>query len=108
MSVRRTYNIRTPDVAFEWDVEKEAENQRKHGISFFEAVEAFVDPRGLLVSDPDHSDDEDRFIMLGFGSAARMLVVVHCYRDGDTVVRIISARPADRSERRLYSKGLGS
>lgn len=108
MSVRRTYNIRTPHLVFEWDPEKDTDNQKKHGVGFFEAVAVFADERGLLVSDTEHSDDEDRFVLLGFGSAARVLVVVHCYREGDTVIRIISVRPANRSERRLYSKGLDS
>ncbi len=108
MSVRRTYNIRTPELAFEWDPEKEAANQLKHRVGFFEAVAVFVDPRGVLVSDPDHSHDEERFVLLGFGSSARILVVVHCYREKDAVVRIVSARPANRLERRLYSEGLSS
>lgn len=89
-------------VEFEWDDAKNTANQRKHGVSFEEASEAFADELGLVIDDPDHSDDEDRFVLLGC-SALRLLVVCHCYRDRE-VIRIISARKANGRERRIYQE----
>ncbi len=88
------------ELRFEWDERKSEANRRKHGISFEEARTAFTDDYALLIADPDHS--EDRFILLGLSSASRMLVVCHCYRENDDVVRIISARKANRSEKSEY------
>jgi hypothetical protein len=90
------------DLRFEWDDRKNAANRRKHGISFEEAETVFADERALLIDDPDHSEDEDRFILLGLSSALRTLVVCHCYRRRSEVIRIISARKANRSERTEY------
>jgi len=92
------------DLRFEWDDEKDRINRRKHGVSFEEAQTLFSDDRALLIDDPDHSDDEDRFILLGLSSSLRTLVVCHCYRSGGDVIRIISARKADRQERARYNK----
>jgi uncharacterized DUF497 family protein len=92
------------DLTFDWDAAKAASNQRKHGVSFEEAATAFYDDRGLLIRDPDHSSEEDRFVLLGLSSQLRALVVCHCYRSGGDVIRIISARKADRRERLLYSR----
>ena len=92
------------DLRFEWDPRKAAENLRKHGVSFAEAETVFSDEYGLLIDDPEHSLDEDRFVLLGVSAASRLLVVVHCYRVGDQVIRIISARKADRMERRQYEE----
>ncbi len=89
------------DLFFEWDPAKARANQRKHGVSFEEAQTAFSDEQGLVMHDPDHSDDEDRFVLLGT-STSRLLVVCHCYRESDSVIRIISARTADKGERKLY------
>ena len=86
---------------FEWDEAKNASNRRKHGVSFEEAQSVFADEFGRLIADPDHSQDEDRFVLLGMIVLLRVLVVCHCYRDGDTI-RIISARKANRSERTRY------
>ena len=86
---------------FEWDEAKNASNQRKHGVSFEEAQSVFADEFGRLIADPDHSHEEDRFILLGMSPRLQVLVVCHCYRYGDTV-RIISARKANRSERSHY------
>ena len=72
-------------------------------MSFDEAQTAFADEFGLLIADPDHSDEEDRFILLGFSSSRRALVVCHCYPSGDDVIRIISARKANRRERKQYN-----
>lgn len=89
---------------FEWDESKDRANKRKHGVSFTEAQTVFFDEHALLIDDPDHSDDEDRFVLLGFSSRLRVLVVCHCYRTNGERIRIISARKADRSERKLYSQ----
>jgi uncharacterized DUF497 family protein len=90
------------DIRFEWDPAKAARNLRKHGVSVEEAETVFSYERGLLLDDPDHSEAEDRFILLGLSAAWAVLVVVHCYRAGDQVIRVISARRATLQERDLY------
>jgi uncharacterized protein len=92
------------DIGFEWDDKKHSANRRKHGTSFVEAQSVFADDNGLLLHDPDHSDDEDRFVLLGLSSKPRLLVVCHTYREDEGVVRIISARKATRSEQEHYWK----
>ena len=92
------------ELRVEWDPRKAAANLRKHGVSFTEAETVFSDEYGLLIDDPEHSMDEDRFILLGVSATSRLLVVVHWYRVDDLVIRIISARKADRSERRHYEE----
>ncbi len=87
---------------FEWDAAKSRQNKRKHGVSFEEARSVFLDERAIRYFDPDHSQEEDRFIMLGMSFVLRVLVVCHCYRAGDAVIRIISARRADSREARDY------
>ena len=89
---------------FEWDQRKNAANCRKHGVSFEEAATVFADENALLIADPDHSESEDRFVLLGLCSSLRMLVVCHCYQETEEVVRIISARKAVRSERLQYNR----
>jgi hypothetical protein len=90
---------------FEWDERKNILNQKKHdGISFKEAESVFADDFGRLIPDPDHSEGEERFILMGVSAYSRLLVVCHCERDHDTI-RIISARKADKSERRQYEGG---
>ena len=91
---------------FEWGEQKNKSNRTKHGIWFEEARSVFDDPYGRLFYDPEHSEHEDRFILLGLSSAARILVVVHCYRYSDSDVRIISARKATRKEVRFYEEGI--
>ena len=91
---------------FEWDPEKNRANYRKHGIRFEEAQTAFFDEEAILFDDPDHSDDEDRFLLLGSSSLARALVVVHCLRGRGDTIRIISARKATKSEREAYARGV--
>ncbi len=93
-----------PGLRFEWDEQKGDLNVCKHGVSFAEARSVFEDERGVLIADPDHSDDEDRFIILGMSSRARVLVVVHCYRSQDEIIRLISARRATRSESKGYPR----
>ena len=87
---------------FEWDERKNAQNRRKHGVSFQEARSVFLDERALLIGDPDHSQDEERFVLLGLSSALRTLLVCHCYRRQGEVIRIISARRANHQEREQY------
>lgn len=87
---------------FEWDEQKAIANAKKHGVSFDEARSVFVDERAKLIDDPDHSEDEDRFILLGLSSALRMLIVCHCYRSEGNVIRIISARKATTKESKFY------
>jgi len=89
---------------FEWDPKKARENLRKHRVSFDEARSAFYDEHGGMIDDPDHSADEDRFILLGMSERLRVLVVVHTYREADQVIRLISARRATRPEREQYSE----
>jgi uncharacterized DUF497 family protein len=93
-----------PDLRFEWDERKNAENQRKHGVSFAEAETVFLDEFALLIDDPDHSSREQRFVLLGLGAALRHLVVCHAYRASGTVIRMISARKATAAERRMYQE----
>ena len=88
---------------FVWDMCKAAANLRKHGVSFEEAQTVFVDADALRIFDPDHSVDEDRFILLGLSSVLRVLVVCHCYRENDAVIRIISARKATKMEAQTYA-----
>lgn len=91
---------------FEWDKDKNEKNRTKHGIWFEEARSVFDDPKGRLFLDPDHSDDEDRFVILGMSSLWRLLAVVHCYREFGSVTRIISARQATKKEETFYEKGI--
>jgi uncharacterized DUF497 family protein len=92
---------------FEWDERKNRSNQHKHGISFEEAETVFLDERALLLDDPDHSEDEARFVLLGFSVTLHLLVVCHCEREDGDVIRIISARKADRAERSQYTRRNG-
>ena len=94
------------DMAFSWDDRKARENLRKHGVSFEEATTAFADEKARLKHDPDHSRNEDRFILLGFSAKLRMLVVAHVYRLAETEIRVISARKATRNERKQYGQFL--
>ena len=93
-----------PSLRFEWDPKKAALNLRKHGVSFEDAQSVFSDENGLLIDDPDHSEKEDRFVLLGLSHSLRLLVVVHCYRSEGKVIRIISARKADAQERSIYPR----
>lgn len=93
-------------MTFSWDERKDKENQRKHGISFNEAKTVFYDEHARLTHDPDHSSEEDRFVLLGFSAALRMLVVCHCYRERDREIRIISARKATKKETKNYRENL--
>ena len=87
---------------FEWDERKAAANEKKHGVTFDEAKSVFIDERAKLIDDPDHSEDEERFVLLGLSSVLRLLLVCHCYRSDGNVIRIISARKASTKESRSY------
>lgn len=89
-------------IGFEWDFTKAATNARKHGVTFDEACTAFDDPHSKTIDDPDHSEDESRFVTLGFSKQGNLLVVCHCDRADN--IRIISARPANRRERKAYEE----
>ena len=89
-------------IYFEWDDNKNIINIQKHGISFAEAVSAFNDENSLQKDDPDHSDEEERFIHMGLSSKGRVLVIVFCYRDDEDHIRIISARNANKEEQITY------
>ena len=93
-------------IDFSWDEGKNRENARKHGISFEEASTAFSDENARLKHDPDHSQDEDRFILLGFSAKLRLIVVSHVYRQDGQQIRIVSARKATRNERKQYGQFL--
>ncbi len=93
------------EMTFTWDEEKAKANVRKHHVSFEEASSVFADEHARLTHDPEHSDEEDRFIILGFSSALRIVVVCHVYREGARVIRLISARKATRNERKQYGRG---
>lgn len=90
------------DLHFEWDKRKASANVKKHGVSFEEAKSVFVDERAKLIDDPDHSEDEQRFLLLGLSSHLRLLIVCHCYRSEENVIRIISARKATITESKFY------
>jgi len=87
---------------FKWDKLKEKANIKKHGVSFDEASAVFYDENALQFFDPDHSESEDRFILLGISFKLRVLVVCHCFRESDTIIRILSARKADGDEENEY------
>ena len=91
---------------FEWDEAKASSNAKKHGVTFEEAKSVFLDDQAKLIPDPDHSDTEERFVLLGYSTQLKLLVVCHCYRSSDHVIRIISARKATNIESKFYTKGM--
>ena len=93
------------NITFEWDASKASLNKKKHGISFDEAKTVFFDEKAKVIHDPEHSDDEERFIILGLSVNVRMLVVIHCYRKNDRIIRLISARKATQKESTQYHGG---
>ena len=93
-------------ISFVWDENKAEENLVKHKVAFEEAKTVFSDPNARMIFDPEHSEDEDRFILLGISSGLRLLVVCHCYREDDMIIRIISARKANRQEQKQYGSFL--
>ena len=93
-------------IHFQWDEKKNRANKKKHGVSFEDAQSVFHDTNARLIGDPDHSDYEDRFILLGMSETLALLVVCHCYRQEGSVIRIISARKAKRHEIKTYEEHL--
>lgn len=89
-------------IDFEWDERKAASNVEKHGVSFEAAADAFSDPYARIIDDPDHSDDEERFILIGMSLSSGVLTVSHCVREQGSVIRIISARRSTRREESQY------
>jgi uncharacterized DUF497 family protein len=90
------------EIVFQWDERKNRENQRKHGVSFEEARSVFFDDRGVEFYDEEHSEGEDRFLVLGVSARLRLLMVCHCLREAGNVIRIISARAATKNEQKYY------
>ena len=91
---------------FTWDDDKNISNKRKHDISFEEAQTVFFDENAVEFDDPDHSINEERFILLGLNQSLKVLVVCHCYRKDDTEIRIITARKATKKEQIVYFRRL--
>ena len=91
------------ELKFEWDENKNQINQKKHGIAFEEAQSVFYDADALVITDPEHSAEEEHFIILGLSKKANLLVVCHCYRSMDEIIRIISARKATAAEAKQYN-----
>ncbi len=89
---------------FEWDENKNRINIAKHKVSFEEAASVFSDERSVLFDDPEHSEYEDRFLIIGITYAEKVCIVSHCYRGEDDVIRIISARKATRKEKEFYNE----
>lgn len=100
------YNVIMKAITFEWDEAKAAINSKKHKVSFEEARTVFCDENALLITDPEHSAAEERFIILGHSFSLKLLLVCHCYRRNDQAIRIISARKATKNESRQYVEGL--
>jgi uncharacterized DUF497 family protein len=90
------------NIEFAWDRRKARSSLAKHGVSFEEAQTVFLDEYARLIDDPDHSDEEERFVLLGYSFQARCLIVNHCYREPNSVIRLISARRATAREEVLY------
>lgn len=93
------------NIKFEWDAIKASVNKKKHGVSFDEAKTVFFDENAKVIHDSEHSDDEERFVILGLSVVTRILVVIHCYRKKDSIIRIISARKATKRESAQYKGG---
>ena len=94
------------EVGFSWDKKKAQSNMQKHGISFEEALSVFDDIHARLMPDPDHSQEEERFILLGLSQTSRILTVVHCHRNEKNTIRIISARKSTKKEQKQYKEYL--
>lgn len=91
---------------FEWDEERNTKNKKKHNISFEMASTVFYDEAAILFDDPEHSEYEDRFLIIGMSEDTKVCIVSHCYRESDTVIRIISARKATKKEVEIYARGI--
>jgi uncharacterized DUF497 family protein len=89
-------------IKFEWDENKAEKNVKKHKVSFLEAKSVFLDENARVIADPDHSEYEERFLILGLSNQPRLLIVSHIYKEEDEIIRIISARKATRKESQNY------
>lgn len=98
----RNYNVIIGDHLFEWDSRKNLLNEKKHHVTFDEAITVFFDDYYLEIDDPDHSEEEERFLAMGFSSKRRLLLVCHCFVQDDSTIRIISARKATTNEAKQY------
>ena len=94
--------IEFQDFNFDWDEAKNKANIEKHKVSFYEAMTVFADENALIIDDDEHSENEDRFVIIGLSANLRLLVVCHCYRETETVIRLISARKANKKEENMY------
>ena len=94
--------VHMDELSFEWDLRKAASNAAKHGVTFEEAKSVFYDEDALVIPDPDHSKEEERFIIMGRSGELRILVVIHCFRKTGSSIRIISARRAGTKEQKPY------
>jgi len=92
------------DITFNWDNAKNMANTQKHGVSFEEAKSVFFDESALLIADPDHSETEDRFLLLGLSAKLRLLLVCHCFEVNNGLIRVISCRKANRKEILKYQR----
>jgi uncharacterized DUF497 family protein len=92
------------DICFEWDEAKNKTNVQKHGVSFKEAESVFFDEYALLIADPDHSENEDRFVLLGLSAKLQLLLVCHCFEVDEGLIRVLSCRKASRKEMTLYRR----
>ncbi len=92
------------EIKFSWNESKNSSNQKKHGLSFEEAKTVFYDDNARLILDQAHSEEENRFILLGLSSQLKILVVCHCYRENEQIIRIISARKATKTETKQYKE----
>lgn len=101
------YNIIMTELAFEWDENKNRINKAKHGITFEEAKTVFYDDDAIVFDDPDHSAEEDRFLILGLSRRENLCIVSHCCRGEEETIRIISARKATKNETKIYNESAG-
>ena len=93
-------------IHFEWDNNKNVINKKKHRVSFEEATTVFFDEKAILFDDPEHSYEEERFLIIGTTTSSKICIVSHCYRGDDDIIRIISARKATKTEQSVYEKNL--
>ena len=100
------YNVFMNEVKFSWDQAKAESNKQKHKIAFEEATSVFYDPKAIRLDDPDHSEREQRFLIIGMSWSLKILIVSHCYRESEEEIRIINARKATKKEKNTYTRGL--
>ena len=99
------YNIIMDMIRFEWDENKNKINKKKHGLTFEAAKEVFSDEDAILFDDPDHSEEEEIFLIIGRMKSSKICIVSHCYRNSGNTIRLISARKATKQEMKIYLEG---